>query len=129
MPEKEEAQSRRLQAAGQHLANQVGSRLFDEQLEEEGWERPELLTAQEVARSARLVPETVQRACKRGEIPGAFKLANRWRIPREGYLEWIATAGTESAVIRRDPPVRGSGVGAQHGEGLPWGRARDSHSL
>jgi hypothetical protein len=115
MSERKGARSRRLQAEGQRLANPAGPWQLDEQLEEERRGEPELLTAQEVARSARLVPETVQRACKRGEIqqwlggrvsrPTCVGLDNRC----EGFRRWSVARGGVSvgAPPRLAVPFRG----------------------
>lgn len=40
------------------------------------------LTDVEVARALRKHPRTIQRWCKAGKLPGAYKAGRAWRIPR-----------------------------------------------
>jgi excisionase family DNA binding protein len=49
-------------------------------------------TAEDVAARLRLSRITVQRYCRRGLFPGAVKAGNRWRIPEQALIAFLADA-------------------------------------
>jgi excisionase family DNA binding protein len=61
------------------------------------------LTPEEIAEQTQLCTATIRRLCARREIPGATKLAGQWRIPENGYLQWIASGEPEPGVMRPVP--------------------------
>jgi hypothetical protein len=65
-----------------------------------------LLTPEQAAERTQLCPATIRRLCVRGEIPGATKLAGRWRIPEDGYAQWIVSGAPEPGVMRPKPGHR-----------------------
>ncbi len=52
-------------------------------------EKPEILTAEEVAEFLRVPLLTVQRQAKAGRLPGR-RIGKQWRFSRTVLLEWIA---------------------------------------
>lgn len=52
-------------------------------------ELPELLTPKEIATRNRVTPRVVEKWCSLGMLSGAYKIANLWRIPRTGYLNFL----------------------------------------
>ncbi len=52
-------------------------------------EKPEILTAEEVAEFLRVPLLTVQRQAKAGRLPGR-RVGKQWRFSRTVLLEWIA---------------------------------------
>lgn len=55
----------------------------------ESAEKPEILTAEEVAEFLRVPLLTVQRQAKAGRLPGR-RVGKQWRFSRTVLLEWIA---------------------------------------
>lgn len=43
----------------------------------------DVFTDREIAAKLRKHPRTIQRWCRRGELPGAYKAGRSWRIPAE----------------------------------------------
>ena len=53
--------------------------------------RHRYLTVEEMQGELRLrSPVTVQRMCRRGEIPGAKKIAGRWLVHEPTFRQWLA---------------------------------------
>jgi excisionase family DNA binding protein len=57
------------------------------------------LTDTEVARALRIHLRTVQRWCRRGQLPGAYKAGRAWRIPHQAVRE------IQLGHIRSDDPT------------------------
>ncbi|MFO0737576.1 MAG: helix-turn-helix domain-containing protein [Labilithrix sp.] len=53
-------------------------------------ERPEIMTADEVAKLLRVNRKTVYAAFRQGEIPGGRRIGGTIRFSRERVLRWIA---------------------------------------
>lgn len=47
------------------------------------------LTIPEAARLLRVAERTVYTLARRGDLPGAVKVGNQWRIDRETLMEWV----------------------------------------
>ena len=62
------------------------------------------LTIQEAARLLRLGERTTYRLAREGELPGAVKLGNQWRVDREVLMGWVRG---------RSKRVRGDGGGTR----------------
>ena len=45
-----------------------------------------LLTISEAAKYLRISPKTMQRLCKQGDVPGAFRIGGQWRIKLQDLL-------------------------------------------
>jgi hypothetical protein len=56
-------------------------------------------------RARRSERRAAQGACRDGSIPGAAKVARRWRAPRASVLAWLQTLGPRSVPM----PVEGDG--------------------
>lgn len=50
--------------------------------------RASVITAQEIADDLRLSKAKVFRMLRAGEINGAYKFGNIWRVLEEDYVEW-----------------------------------------
>jgi len=51
------------------------------------------LTIPEAARLLRVAERTVYTLARRGDLPGAVKVGNQWRIDRESLMEWVRGQG------------------------------------
>lgn len=56
-----------------------------------------LLTVEDVAKAAKFHRETILEKCREGVIPGARKVGRVWRIPVEGYEQWISGSSEGAA--------------------------------
>ena len=67
-----------------------------------------VMNVDEVARYLRVVPDTIYRKARRGEIP-AVKMGKVWRFPKETLDKWLndAALGTVNLVPRPNGRVRG----------------------
>jgi excisionase family DNA binding protein len=54
-----------------------------------------VLTVSEVAELLRLAPITVSRMARKGEIPGAFRVARHWRFSIKELERWMNTPPTQ----------------------------------
>ncbi len=54
------------------------------------------LTIPEAARLLRVAERTVYTLARRGDLPGAVKVGNQWRIDRETLMDWVRRQGQES---------------------------------
>ena len=59
-------------------------------------QEPQFFTVEEAAAILRVHPETIRRMCKRGELKGARKVGDTWRIPRSAIYPPTDTPDTES---------------------------------
>lgn len=48
-------------------------------------------TVEQIAEFMQIEPVTVRRRCANRSIPGATKAAGVWRIPEDGFREWLAS--------------------------------------
>lgn len=55
---------------------------------------PTFLTIEEVAELLRLSERHVYALARKGELPGAIKLGNRWRIHRGVLIAWMKAEAT-----------------------------------
>lgn len=55
------------------------------------------LTIPEAARLLRVAERTVYTLARRGDLPGAVKVGNQWRIDRETLMDWARQQGRGSA--------------------------------
>lgn len=55
------------------------------------------LTIPEAARLLRVAERTVYTLARRGDLPGAVKVGNQWRIDRESLMEWVRGQGRGAA--------------------------------
>jgi excisionase family DNA binding protein len=53
----------------------------------------ELLTIDETAALLKLSDRTVYEMLRNGRLPGAAKLAGKWRVDRDKLLAWVAKGG------------------------------------
>ena len=51
------------------------------------------LTIPEAARLLRVAERTVYTLARRGDLPGAVKVGNQWRIDRETLMNWVRRQG------------------------------------
>lgn len=58
------------------------------------------LTIPEVAATVNAATETIARMVRRGALPGAYKIGNRWRVPREAVDRLRSGALTGSDDVR-----------------------------
>lgn len=58
------------------------------------------LTPEQVAEALQVSVVTVRRKAAAGKIPGATRCAGCWRIPVEGFHEWL-----QSGQVREQPGV------------------------
>ena len=67
-----------------------------------------VMNVDEVARYLRVVPDTIYRKARRGEIP-AVKMGKVWRFPKETLDKWLndAALDTVNPVPRPNGRVRG----------------------
>jgi len=56
------------------------------------------LTIPEAARLLRVAERTVYTLARRGDLPGAVKVGNQWRIDRETLMDWARRQGQESRI-------------------------------
>ena len=54
---------------------------------------PEYMTIPEVCEFLRLGERTVYEKCRSGELPGAVKVGNQWRVDREKLQAWLDQGG------------------------------------
>lgn len=54
---------------------------------------PEYLTLQEVADLLRISERTAYTRCREGQLPGAAKVAGKWRVERAALEEWLREGG------------------------------------
>ena len=54
------------------------------------------LTIPEAARLLRVAERTVYTLARRGELPGAVKVGNQWRIDRQTLMDWVRRQGQMS---------------------------------
>ena len=54
-----------------------------------------IMTVDEVARYLGVVPDTIYRKARRGEIP-AVKVGKMWRFPKETLDKWLNDAALET---------------------------------
>jgi excisionase family DNA binding protein len=66
----------------------------------------QFLTPEQIAERTQLCAATIRRLCARGEIPGATKLVGQWRIPEDGYMQWVSSGQPEPGVMRPKPRRR-----------------------
>ena len=55
----------------------------------------QLMNVDEVARYLRVVPDTIYRKARRGEIP-AVKMGKMWRFPKETLDKWLNDTALET---------------------------------
>ena len=67
------------------------------------------LTADEAAERTRFGAVTIQRACRRGEIPGAKKRNGQWRIPERGLDAWMMAGESGAPGLQGSVSARGHG--------------------
>ena len=58
-----------------------------------------LMNVNEVARYLRVVPDTIYRKARRGEIP-AVKMGKVWRFPKETLDKWLNDTALET--VKKD---------------------------
>jgi len=58
-----------------------------------------VMNVTEVARYLRVVPDTIYRKARRGEIP-AVKMGKVWRFPKETLDKWLNDAALET--VKKD---------------------------
>ena len=58
-----------------------------------------VLNVDEVARYLRVVPDTIYRRARRGEIP-AVKVGKVWRFPKDTLDKWLNDSALET--VRKD---------------------------
>ena len=58
-----------------------------------------IMNVDEVARYLRVVPDTIYRKARRGEIP-AVKMGKVWRFPKETIDKWLNDAALET--VKKD---------------------------
>lgn len=58
------------------------------------------LTPEQAAEALQVSVITIRRKCAAGEIPGATKATGHWRIPEQGFHQWL-----ESGQVRESPGV------------------------
>ena len=58
-----------------------------------------VMNVDEVARYLRVVPDTIYRKARRGEIP-AVKMGKVWRFPKETLDKWLHDAALET--VKKD---------------------------
>jgi PTS system nitrogen regulatory IIA component len=58
-----------------------------------------VMNVDEVARYLRVVPDTIYRKARRGEIP-AVKMGKVWRFPKETLDKWLNDAALET--VKKD---------------------------
>lgn len=58
-----------------------------------------VMNANEVARYLRVVPDTIYRKARRGEIP-AVKMGKVWRFPKETLDKWLNDTALET--VKKD---------------------------
>ncbi len=54
------------------------------------------LTIPEAARLLRVAERTVYTLARRGDLPGAVKVGNQWRIDRTTLMEWVRGQARET---------------------------------
>lgn len=54
---------------------------------------PEYMTIPEVCEFLRLGERTVYEMCREGELPGAVKVGNQWRVDQEKLRAWLEQGG------------------------------------
>lgn len=52
----------------------------------------EFLSSEDLCRYLKLHKRSVQKLLQEGRIPGAFKIGNRWRIPRSSFEDFVQKA-------------------------------------
>ena len=58
-----------------------------------------VMNVDEVARYLRVVPDTIYRKARRGEIP-AIKMGKVWRFPKETLDKWLNDSALET--VKKD---------------------------
>ncbi len=58
---------------------------------------PRVLTLKQFADALQFQPTTVRMMINAGQIPGAFKLGNRWRIPASALDQLIGGASPDQS--------------------------------
>jgi len=58
---------------------------------------PEYLTISEVCELLRLSERTVYDLCRRGQLAGAAKIGNQWRVEKSKLVRWLDAGGRAKA--------------------------------
>jgi excisionase family DNA binding protein len=126
--------ARALDELGPETIDRLAELVAERLLEQRAAGAEPLLSTSEVARVARVHPETVRRAIKAGALRTAGYVGNRPRMCRADVDAWVAGGApaidalvTDGVARRRPPRLRRSGPPRRLGEALsslmPEGRA------
>ena len=60
---------------------------------------PQMMPTRQVAAAWYTRPQTVERRCRRGQVPGAVKVAGKWLVPRTTTV--VAALGGETTLAEK----------------------------